>query len=228
MIELKNINKSFPSKNGKKEALKNINLSLDENTTTGIMGKSGSGKSTLAKILLRLLEPDSGSIQFNGIDISHKKNKDLKDYRKQVQLISQRPQSFFDPSMTMGNSIRETLGNFNRKKDLKFPAFDDLLQELKLNKDLLIRYPHQISGGEIQRFALCRALILEPQYLILDEATSMLDTSVQAQILNLLKQIRKKYQIGYLMISHDQHVIDYMCDIAYIMEKGQLKRRVIP
>lgn len=222
MLELKKIKKTFNINNVNNIILNEIDLKLDEKISTGIMGKSGSGKSTLIRILLRLITPDSGTVLFHGEDITKKKNNDLKEYRRQVQLISQRPQSFFDPSITIGSSIKETLINLDKFENFQSYQFEELLKELKLRKDLLSRYPHQISGGEIQRFSLFRSLLLEPSYLVLDESTSMLDISVQAQILKLLKDIRKNRSIGYLIISHDKKVVQYMCDEAYYLENGKL------
>lgn len=224
MLELRKIKKIFIKNNIENIVLDEIDFKIDGNISTGIMGKSGSGKSTLIRILLRLINPDSGAILFHGEDITLKKNKLLKDYRREVQLISQRPQSFFDPSITMGGSIKETLKNFGLENIFKSDKFDNLLEELKLRNALLSRYPHQISGGEIQRFSLFRSLLLEPSYLVLDESTSMLDISVQAQILKLLKDIRKNRNIGYLIISHDDKVVQYMCDKAYHLENGRIEK----
>lgn len=226
MLELKKIKKTFNSNNMNNIVLDEIDLILDKKISTGIMGRSGSGKSTLIRILLRLITPDSGTILFHGEDITKKKNNELKEYRRQVQLISQRPQSFFDPSITIGSSIKETLINLGSFEDFESYHLEELLDELKLRKDLLSRYPHQISGGEIQRFSLCRSLLLKPKYLVLDESTSMLDISVQAQILNLLKEIRKKRDVGYLIISHDYNMIKYMCDKAYYLESGKLEKMI--
>lgn len=222
MIELFNITKSYEHQGQRTPVLQDVSLKIPIQESLGIMGKSGSGKSTLVRVLLRLIQADSGRIYFKGQDLTHMKRKDLKPYRKSVQLIAQSPQSFFDPAMRMRQSMQEALKNFDYALDLNRDRVLDLLADLKLDPALLNRYPHQLSGGEVQRFALARALSIEPDYLVLDEATSMLDISVQAQILNFLKDIRQIRGLGYLVISHDRHVIDFMCDRVHSLEHGKI------
>lgn len=219
MIELRNISKSF----GDNLVLDKISLKISGEESIGIMGKSGSGKTTLVRILLRLIREDSGQILYKGEDITHKSGRDLKEFRKDIQLISQRPESFFDPTYRIIGSLKEPLKNFGIFDQEKFDEeIEKKLEDLKLSKALLSRYPHQLSGGEIQRFAIIRALLLKPKILVLDECTSMLDISVQAQILNLLKGIREKEKLNYLVISHEKEIIDFMCSKMIRIEKGKL------
>lgn len=206
---------------GKKvAALADCSLAIGSGEAVGLMGGSGSGKSTLARILLRLIPCDSGRILFEEQEITHLRNRDLLCFRRRVQLISQRPESFFDPLMTLAESLREPLEIY----DLPYcrEEIGEVLELVKLNISLLQRYPHQVSGGEIQRLSIARALLLQPQILILDEPTSMLDISVQAQILQLLKQIRRDRQLSYLLISHDAAVVRWMCDRTLLLRDGRL------
>ena len=209
--------------NQKFTVLDNCSLQLDEGECVGIMGQSGSGKTTLARIFLRLIEPDAGKVFFEGQDITDLKGSALKPFRSQVQLISQRPESFFDPIFKLGKSLREPLKIFNRYDKNSEERIKELLELVQLNTAVLDRYPHQVSGGEIQRLSIARALLLKPKVLVLDEPTSMLDISVQAQILHLLKDIQKSNGLTYMLIAHDKAVCDFLCSRVVKIEKGVLK-----
>lgn len=223
MLKAENISKSFVDRSSGKtfELLHDVSLEIKAGEAVALMGGSGSGKSTLARILLRLLPCDSGKIYFQEQEISNAAGKDLKNFRRNVQFISQRPESFLDPRQTLGCSLKEAFTVFNLSYDEnKIKAMLDLV---KLNAELLQRYPHQVSGGEIQRICLVRSLLLEPKLLILDEPTSMLDISVQAQILHLLRDIRQEKQLAYLFITHDKQLAKWLCDRVLHIEQGQLK-----
>lgn len=223
MLKAENISKSFIDRSSGKtfELLHDVSLEIKAGEAVALMGGSGSGKSTLARILLRLLPCDCGKIYFQGRDITKVTGKDLSVFRRNVQFISQRPESFLDPRQTLGCSLKEAFTVFNLSYDEdKIKAMLDLV---KLNAELLQRYPHQVSGGEIQRICLVRALLLEPKLLILDEPTSMLDISVQAQILHLLRDIRQEKQLAYLFITHDKQLAKWLCDRVLHIEQGQLK-----
>ncbi len=223
MLKAENISKSFIDRSSSKtfELLHNVSLEIKAGEAVALMGGSGSGKSTLARILLRLLSCDSGKIYFQGLDITKVTGKDLSIFRRNVQFISQRPESFLDPRQTLGSSLQEAFTVFNLPYDEE--KIKEMLDLVKLNAELLQRYPHQVSGGEIQRICLVRALLLEPKLLILDEPTSMLDISVQAQILHLLCDIRREKQLAYLFITHDKQLAKWLCDRVLHIEKGQLK-----
>ena len=223
MLEVKNICKSYDN-NTKKNSLvlNNCNLIIHENEILGLMGESGCGKSSLAKILLKLMPMDKGEIYFKDKNITNLKNNKLKFFRQKVQFISQRQETFFDPMMKLYTSLIEPLNIFNIKYDII--TIENILEQVKLNPAILNRYPHQVSGGEIQRLSLARALLLNPELLILDEPTSMLDISVQAQILHLLKDLQKSKKMSYLFISHDKDVVNWLCDEVFIMENGQINK----
>lgn len=216
--EGRDLSKTFRSGFGGRpyRALDHVDISLYQGETLGLMGPSGCGKSTLARILLRLIDADEGQILFRGQDITKLRGKSLLPFRRQVQLISQRPESFFDPRYRLGNSLLEPLEFFHLERDKQ--RLNTLLEQVKLTDELLLRYPHQVSGGEIQRLALCRALLLSPSVLVLDEPTSMLDVSVQAQILQLLRQFQQDMGLTYLFITHDRQVANYMCDRVISLE----------
>lgn len=190
-------------------ALDKVDIHLCRGEALGLMGPSGCGKSTLARILMRLIAPDAGQVLFEGREVTQLHGKALLPFRRRVQLISQRPENFFDPRLRLGDSIVEPLAFFGRKGEKA--RLPELLEQVKLTDELLSRYPHQVSGGEIQRLSLCRALLLSPEVLVLDEPTSMLDISVQAQILQILRNLQARYHLSYLFITHDREVAEYMC-----------------
>ena len=190
--------------------LRDQDIRLRRGETLSLMGPSGCGKSTLARVLMRLIDPDEGSVLFHGEDITRARGRALMPFRRKVQLISQRPETFFDPRMRLGASVLEPLSIFglqDRRDRLR-----RLLNEVKLGDELLSRFPHQVSGGEIQRLSLCRALLLEPEILVLDEPTSMLDISVQAQVLQILRLLRERHGLTCLFITHDRDVAAFMGD----------------
>lgn len=225
MLEAREICKTFRRSGGRKSflALDNVSLQIDRGETLGLMGPSGCGKSTLARILLRLIPSDGGGVFYKGENITLLKGKALLPFRGEVQLISQRPESFFNPVIKLKDSVLEPLKIFRLyEKVSAHEKLSRVLEQVKLNDSLLERYPHQVSGGEIQRLSICRALMLQPRVLVLDEATSMLDVSVQAQILHILKDLQKTRQLSYLFISHDREVVGWMSDRVVEMRQGRI------
>ncbi|MDO5726279.1 MAG: ATP-binding cassette domain-containing protein [Tissierellia bacterium] len=222
MIKLQDVHAYYedPFSRKKNYILKGIDLEIAPNQSIGIMGPSGSGKSTLAKIILKIMPISKGKYFYFDKDITFANPKAIKDFRAKIQYLPQSPGSYFDGSYLLKHSILEPLGNFNKSVD--YDKLDELIEILQLRKNLLDRYPHQVSGGEIQRLSLLRILLLEPQLIILDEATSMLDISVQANILSLLKELREIKKLSYLIISHSFLLSEYMCDKIYVFKDGKL------
>ena len=222
MLEAVEVSKKYWDRSSGRQydVLQSCSLQIAAGEAVGLMGPSGCGKSTLARVLLRLLPTDSGRIIFQTQDVTQLSQKQLKPFRQQVQFISQRPESFFDPLLNLGASLREPLHIFDLPDSSEI--IEAALATVKLSPALLDRYPHQVSGGEVQRLSIARALLLKPKLLILDEPTSMLDISVQAQILQLLKNIRRQEQMAFLFISHDKAVINYMCDRQLYMQEGRI------
>ncbi|WP_273981060.1 ABC transporter ATP-binding protein [Vibrio parahaemolyticus] len=211
------------SKNEYFEAVKGISLQLKQGETLGIVGESGSGKSTLGRALIGLL-PSTGKIEFKGQNMASLSDKERFDLKKDVQMVFQDPYGSLSPRMTIGEIITEGLTvhrpNLNKKERMQKAR--DVLREVRLDPASINRYPHEFSGGQRQRIAIARALILEPSFILLDEPTSALDRSVQLTVIDLLKDLQKKHNIGYLFISHDLSVVKALSDRVLVMQKGEV------
>ncbi|HCG8619732.1 TPA: ABC transporter ATP-binding protein [Vibrio parahaemolyticus] len=213
----------IPSKNEYFEAVKGISLQLKQGETLGIVGESGSGKSTLGRALIGLL-PSTGKIEFKGQNMASLSDKERFDLKKDVQMVFQDPYGSLSPRMTIGEIITEGLTvhrpYLNKKERMQEAR--DVLREVRLDPASINRYPHEFSGGQRQRIAIARALILEPSFILLDEPTSALDRSVQLTVIDLLKDLQKKHNIGYLFISHDLSVVKALSDRVLVMQKGEV------
>ncbi|EJG1181624.1 ABC transporter ATP-binding protein [Vibrio parahaemolyticus] len=211
------------SKNEYFEAVKGISLQLKQGETLGIVGESGSGKSTLGRALIGLL-PSTGEIEFKGQNMASLSDKERFDLKKDVQMVFQDPYGSLSPRMTIGEIITEGLTvhqpYLNKKERMQKAR--DVLREVRLDPASINRYPHEFSGGQRQRIAIARALILEPSFILLDEPTSALDRSVQLTVIDLLKDLQKKHNIGYLFISHDLSVVKALSDRVLVMQKGEV------
>jgi len=200
-------------------AVERVSFEIGENEVIGIVGESGSGKTTLAKTIVRLYEPDDGRIEFMGVDITHLNQKQLRPLRKDMQIVFQNPYLSLNPR----RKIKDIIGDVIKLHKLdKLVSVDEALEIVGLPKSYLNRYPHQLSGGERQRVALARALILRPKLLILDEVTSSLDVITKRAILNLLKDIRKSWNISMLFVSHDLAVVNHISDRVLVMYAGRV------
>ena len=205
------------------QALNNINMEIWKGETVGLVGESGSGKSTLGRTIMRLIENVEGEILFNNVDISKLNRKDFHHFRKKVQLVFQDPYSSLTPHQNIGNCIIEpmTVHNiFSNYSERKVRA-NELLELTGLHKSWFDKYPHQLSGGQRQRVVIARALALNPEVLICDESVSALDVSVQAQILNLLNDLKQRLGLTYIFISHDLSVVKYMSDRIFVLRNGK-------
>jgi ABC-type microcin C transport system duplicated ATPase subunit YejF len=203
-------------------AAKNVSLTLHKGRTLGIVGESGSGKSTVARCIIRLIDPTSGAIRLEGQDISFLSRKELQPHRKRIQMVFQDPYRSLNPRMTVGDTIAEGPVNYGTPHKIALARARDLLRLVDLPADAISRYPHQFSGGQRQRIAIARALAMDPDILVADEAVSALDVSVQAQVLKLLDDIQTKLGIALLFITHDLRVAAQICDDVIVMQHGRI------
>lgn len=204
------------------KAVDGVDLVIEAGKTYGIIGESGSGKSTIGKTIVGLEQATSGEIIYEGVNILHKKTKKRFEYNKDVQMIFQDSLSSLNPKKRIKDIISEPLKNFEKLKGEELQArVREIIKIVGLDEDSLYKYPHQFSGGQRQRIDIARAVATRPKLIIADEPVSALDLSVQAQVLNYLKRIQKKYGIAYLFISHDLGVVYHMCDTLAIMHRGR-------
>ena len=224
MITLREVEKIFYTGKQSVQAVYPTNLEINQGEILGLVGESGSGKSTLGKMLIGLEAPTKGEITYNGKSLWNK-HKYKRIQAGEIQTVFQDPQSSLDPRMQIKEIILEPLFGLSAKERKEKGASDRLVQLIKrvgLKEEQLNRYPHEFSGGQRQRIAIARALITDPTFIILDEPTSALDVSVQAQVLNLLKELQTERKLTYLFISHNMSVIRYMCERVAVMYKGNL------
>ncbi len=205
------------------KALNNVSLSIKKGETLAIVGESGSGKSTLARCLLQLQALDQGQLFFKGKNLISLDGKDKKHLKRQIQMVFQDPYASLNPRMKIGEILEEgllihALGNKNER----IKKIRDMIKKVGLQVPDLAKYPHQFSGGQRQRIGIARALIVEPELVICDEPVSALDVSIQAQILLLLKELQKEFQLSYLFISHDLRVVRHMANKIVVMYQGKI------
>ena len=208
----------------KLRALDQISLDIQEGETLGLVGESGSGKSTLARVLLNLIRPDAGHLYYKGNDTGRFSKNDLRAFRQQVQIVFQDPYSTLNPRISVGSMISEPLyyyGYYPNKKQRKDRVVE-LLESVRLDAGYSSRYPHELSGGQRQRVAIARVLALNPEFLICDEAVSALDVSIQAEILNLLQDLKQQFNLTYVFITHDFSVVRFMSDRIAVMKDGRV------
>ncbi|MEO1725021.1 MAG: ABC transporter ATP-binding protein [Pseudomonadota bacterium] len=203
-------------------AAEDVTLSLLAGRTLGIVGESGSGKSTVARCILRLIDPTAGSITLAGAETARLSRRQMKPHRRKVQIVFQDPMRSLNPRIEVGESIIEGPTNFGVPRRAALERAAELLELVGLPRSALDRYPHQFSGGQRQRIAIARALALEPEVLVADEAVSALDVSIQAQVLNLLAEIQGRLGIGMLFITHDLGVAAQVCDELVVMQSGRV------
>lgn len=231
LLEARDLKKNYPlrrgvivsNSKGKIRAVDGVSFAIPEGKTLGLVGESGCGKSTLGRTIIRLEETDSGCIIYRDTDITHLKKKELGWFRKEVQMVFQDPGSSLDPRMTVGNSIEEALIVHNMgDEDERDEKVKELLVRVGLEPDHMTRYPHELSGGQQQRVGIARALAVNPALIVADEPVSALDVSVQAQILNLLSDLKRDLGLSYLFIAHNLWVIRYISDRVAIMYLGKI------
>ncbi len=230
LVRLRGITKHFPVKSGVLQrttdhvkAVDNVDLDIRKGETLGLVGESGCGKTTLGRMLVRLLEPTSGTIEFDGNDITHASERDLRSFRRRVQIVFQDPNASLDPRAHVGDIIAEGLrihdvGDEDEQKE----RVREVLEVVGLKREHAGRYPHEFSGGQRQRIGIARALALNPDLIIADEPVSALDVSVQAQVLNLLKDLQAEFGLTLLFVAHNLAVVEHISDRVAVMYLGRV------
>lgn len=230
LLKVDNLKVHFPVRSGffKREtrfvkAVDNVSFEIFSGEAVGLVGESGSGKTTIGRAILRLLSNISGEINFMGKNVLALKGKELKEMKRNLQIIFQDPFSSLNPRMTIGSIIEEGLsihkiGDRKQRREV----VTELLETVGINRDFYDRYPHEFSGGQRQRIGIARALILKPRLVICDEPVSALDVSIQVQVLKLMQKLQKDYQLTYLFVAHDLAVVDYFCNRIIIIYLGKI------
>ena len=205
------------------QAVSDVNLQIQRGQTLGIVGESGCGKSTLARMLVGLDQPTSGDIYIHGKDLHEEKRNNPRRLRQQIQFVFQDPLSSLNPRKTIRQILEAPLRHLlNKTPSQRQTRLQELMQVVNLRPEFLDRYPHEFSGGQSQRIGIARALAAEPEVMVLDEPVSALDVSVQAQILNLLRQLKQEFNLTYIFISHDLAVVENLCDSVAVMYLGRI------
>ena len=223
ILEVKNLKKYFKTPRGMLHAVDDVSFSIEQGKTVGVVGESGCGKSTLGRTLIHLLESTDGKIFFHGEDITHADKKKLRELRENMQIIFQDPFSSLNPRMTAFETVKEplTLAGKWSKEEIGQRA-EAIMETVGLDARLRNSYPHELDGGRRQRIGIARALALNPEFVVCDEPVSALDVSIQAQIINLLKELQEQYNLTYLFISHDLSVVEHISDTVGVMYLGNL------
>ena len=232
VLQLKNLKTFFPIRNGffggisnYVKAVNNVSFDVYPGETLGLVGESGCGKTTIGRTILRLEEPTDGAMIYKNKDIAKMTADELRAFRKEVQIIFQDPYSSLNPRMTIGNAIMEPMQvhKILNSDDERKERVKDLLKKVNLDPSHFYRYPHEFSGGQRQRIGIARALAVNPKFIICDESVSALDVSVQAQVLNLLNDLKEEFGLTYIFISHDLSVVKYMSDRMVVMQEGEVE-----
>jgi len=234
LIVAKNLVKEYPrAGGGVSRVVDDVSLTIERGETLGLVGESGSGKSTVARMLLRLVQPTSGAVTFDGTDVLGASHTEMRRLRRRMQIVFQDPYSALDPRMRVGEIVGEPFaihkdhGTGKVKVAMAARSERDarvaeLLREVGMDESAMRRFPHEFSGGQRQRICIARALALRPEFLVLDEPVSALDVSVGAQVMNLLQQLQRKRGMTYLFISHSMPLVRYLCTRIAVLQRGRL------
>lgn len=231
LIQVENLTKGFSPRGGNilrrrqppRLAVDDVSFTIERGKSMALVGESGAGKSTVGRLILRLIEPDSGSVRFDGLDVLQMPPAALRELRRKAQMIFQDPYSSLDPRMTVAESVGEPLlVHFGTGRGERDRLASAMLDQVGLGSRFLDRYPVELSGGQLQRVAIARVLTLEPEFVVCDEPTAALDVSVQAQVLNLLGELQRDLGLSYLFITHDLALVDVIADDVIVMQSGKV------
>ena len=230
LLEVKNLQKYFPIRGGilsrvvaNVKAVEDVSFTVNRGEVVGLVGESGSGKTTAGRAILRLIEPTAGQVNFEGVDLTKISKGQMREYRKQMQIIFQDPFASLNPRMTVGDIIGEALVIHNLAKGkAKEERVASLLEKTGLSPNHMRRYPHEFSGGQRQRIGIARALAVDPKFIVADEPVSALDVSIQAQVVNLLQDLKEELGLTLLFIAHDLSVVEYISDKVIVMYLGRV------
>jgi oligopeptide transport system ATP-binding protein len=236
VLEAAGLAKSFPTgrnllgrPTGWTQAVRGVDLRVDRGETLAVVGESGAGKSTLGRLLLRLIEPDEGRVWLDGVDVLDLRQRQLRALRKQMQMIFQDPYSSFDPRIVIEDAIGESLTvHFGLKGSERRRRVIELLERVGIGPSQAARYPHEFSGGQLQRMAIARALAVEPDLIVCDEPVAALDVSIRAQVLNLLHDIQRERGVAYIFITHDLSLVRVIAHRVAVMYQGQVVEEAEP
>jgi peptide/nickel transport system ATP-binding protein len=230
LLEVNHLTKYFPIRGGllsrvvaNVKAVDDVSFSIARGEVVGLVGESGSGKTTVGRALLRLIEPSSGEVKFEGVDVVKLSKNDLRGYRRRMQIIFQDPFASLNPRMTVGDIIGEALQIHNLSPGAARGAkIANLLERVGMRPEAVRRYPHEFSGGQRQRIGIARALAVDPTFIVADEPVSALDVSIQAQVVNLIQDLQQEMGLTMLFIAHDLSVVEYLCDRVIVMYLGRI------
>ena len=224
ILQVENLKKYFKTNRGMLHAVDDISFTIERGKTLGVVGESGCGKSTTGRAILRLLEPTSGKVLFDGVDVAQLDTKGMREMRKNMQIVFQDPYSSLNPRMTVSQLIAEPIIQnkiLTNKADIE-KRVEELMETVGLAQRLVNTFPHELDGGRRQRIGIARALAMNPKFIVCDEPVSALDVSIQAQILNLLKKLQRELGLTYIFITHDLSVVNHFSDDITVMYLGQI------
>ncbi|HEV2711226.1 MAG TPA: ATP-binding cassette domain-containing protein [Edaphobacter sp.] len=222
LVEAQGLVKEYPRGGGVVRVVDDVSFTIRRGETMGLVGESGSGKSTVARMLLRLIEPTAGMVRYDGIELLTAVPRDVRRMRRRMQIVFQDPYAALNPRMNVREILAEPFAIHREQGSATKEHLEGMLREVGLDVSALERFPHEFSGGQRQRINIARALALRPEFLVLDEPVSALDVSVGAQVVNLLRELQRKYSLTYLFISHSMPLVRYLCESVAVMQRGRL------
>ncbi|WP_348267798.1 ATP-binding cassette domain-containing protein [Edaphobacter paludis] len=222
LVEARGLVKEYARGGDTVRVVDDVSFAIRRGETMGLVGESGSGKSTVARMLLRLIEPTAGVVRYDGVELLAIGSRDMRGMRRRMQIVFQDPYAALNPRMKVREILAEPFAIHGEQHSATKDHLEVMLREVGLDASALERYPHEFSGGQRQRINIARALALRPEFLVLDEPVSALDVSVGAQVVNLLRELQRKYGLTYLFISHSMPLVRYLCDRVAVMQRGRV------